>query len=186
MLCFHAQYKECLSLSWNADLSFFLITITCSYISIRAIAQQSLARLSPGFSEAQTFHKKAISGMRLHLSLTLYWYYLPYHLWLQMPLPTHTEPLFGEKIMGWALVLLVWDTEDFSCSASIPSSKFATFPSLMTWPLSFSLNEQIILKNEQMFLWWQRSSQGVFTSGSVYGCCTELILSTKQLGKMSL
>lgn len=68
MLCFHAQYKECLSLSWNADLSFFLITITCSYFSIRAIAQQPLARFSPGFSEAQTFHKKAISGMRLHLS----------------------------------------------------------------------------------------------------------------------
>lgn len=39
-------------------------------------------------------------------SITLYWYYLPYHLWLQMLLSTHTEPLFGKKKMGWALSCL--------------------------------------------------------------------------------
>lgn len=186
-MCFHAQYKECLSLNWNADLSFFVITITCSYISIRAIAQQSLARLSPGFSETQTIDRKAISGIRFHLS--------QYYIVLVSPalssvtanafINTHWASLWKEK-NGMGSLLLVWDAEDFSCSASIPSSNFVTFPSLMTWPQSFSLNEQIIVKNEQMSLWWQRSSQGIFTSGSVCNCCRELILNTKQLGKMSL
>lgn len=133
MLCFHAQHKECLSPTWNADLSFFLITLSCSYISIRAIAQQSLAGVSAGFSETQTTHKKAISDMRLHLSqyhIVLYWYYLPYHLWLQMLLSTHTEPLFGKKIMGWALSCL---SETLKISVALHQFQAQSLSHFLQW-----------------------------------------------------
>lgn len=168
--------------------------ISASLLSLLHVPTSALEQLHNNpwqdFHQAflrQTIDKKAISGIRFHLS--------QYYIVLVLPalssvtanafINTHWASLWKEK-NGMGSLLLVWDAEDFSCSASIPSSNFVTFPSLMTWPQSFSLNEQIIVKNEQMSLWWQRSSQGIFTSGSVCNCCRELILNTKQLGKMSL
>lgn len=112
MLCFHAQYKECLSLTWNADLSFFLITLTCSYISTRAIAQHSRARLSPGFSEtdnSQESHQwhEVSPEPALHCIGITCLIICDCKCFYQ-----HTLSLFWKENNGIGSVLLVWDAED--------------------------------------------------------------------------
>lgn len=71
--------------------------------------------------------------MRLHLSqyhIVLYWYYLPYHLWLQMLLSTHTEPLFGKKIMGWVLSCL---SETLKISVALHQFQAQSLSHFLQW-----------------------------------------------------
>lgn len=161
-----AQHKECLSMSWNADPSFFKIVIIRSYISIRATTQQPLAPIHQAFTGQRPIHKTASGGIWVSpkpilqyavlaspasVSATAHTFPVAQRAWASLGRKTWVLPCLSEmlKISGSPHWFQVWISPHFLHWRQRP------------WP--FSLNEQILLRNERMSLRWQSLKN--FTNG---------------------